>query len=235
MARAGDERDLDAAERALGTLSRDGESDADSAMRERWEMRFAALGAVIPPVAPPPGLYRGIQDRIALEGAIADLEAERRKRRGWRNGALMMTAIAASLVLAIALPREMLPAEMRTQLDALLGTPAPNDLQLVATVTHDDNPLIAGMIVHVDVAAGTATIVPTRVTAPEGRAYEVWHIAEGGSMPRSLGLLPESPVTMQSISAGPGDIFTISEEPPGGSPDGSPTTLLFRGTMVAAR
>ncbi|MEM6972393.1 MAG: anti-sigma factor [Pseudomonadota bacterium] len=232
MARRDDERDLDAAERALGTLSLDGEGAGEARLRERWEMRFAALGEVIPPVTPPAGLYRGICEKIARDSAMADLAAERRRRRGWQSGAVFMGAVAAALTLFIALPREMLPEDLRR----MVSPATTRGQMLVATVTHDDNPLLAGMVIHVDTEAGTATIVPTLVTAPDGRAYEVWHSAAGeDAKPISLGLLPAEPVILRAISAGPGDVFAISEEPPGGSPDGSPTTPLFHGTVVAAR
>ncbi|MEL6267905.1 MAG: anti-sigma factor, partial [Pseudomonadota bacterium] len=159
------------------------------------------------------------------------------------------TAIAAGLggVIALAPPTlDRLPAPVEDgvrQVAAAVGVDLPEATapatgaeaftRLVALVTADDNPALTGMVVQFDPATGTVTIVPSLIDPPAGRSFELWHLEAGGDTPRSLGLFPGGPVVINA-SAGPGDTFAISEEPEGGSPDGSPTLPLFHGTMTVA-
>ena len=57
---ADQERDLDAAERALG-LS---EAEVPAAALARWEARLGGLAAAVPPVAPSAGLLDGVLARV---------------------------------------------------------------------------------------------------------------------------------------------------------------------------
>jgi len=82
-------------------------------------------------------------------------------------------------------------------------------------------------------------IVQTRAGGPpEGRVLELWVIA-GDGVPRSLGVLPggeEARLTVAPdlAAALPGATLAISEEPPGGSPTGTPTgAVLGTGAVVS--
>ncbi|MGF1552423.1 MAG: anti-sigma factor domain-containing protein [Paracoccaceae bacterium] len=216
MARA-DDREIDAAERALGTLPvPDRESARDAALREAWETRLAGLTAVLPPATPPAGLFYAIEARIERDALVADLDVERRRRRRWQRMAMGLGAsVAAALLLLLVAPDV---------------EPAP---RYVVVVTADDDPTRAGLVIQIDPETGAATVVPTGVEVPPGASFEMWHLPEGAERPYSLGLLPDAP-RLREIDAAPGDIFAISREPEGGSPSGQPTEPLFHGTMRRA-
>ncbi len=213
-----DDPDLDAAERALGTLPAGRETPEARAARERWEARFAGIAATVEPVEPPADLLDRIERRIDREDVdrfAVDLARERRASRLWRAG-----AIAASTLLAVVIAAWALAP----------GVPD----RYVAVVYSDDDPDVAGMVVHLDPRAGTATVIPILPPAPADADYEMWQLREGETRPTSLGLLPRGPVVRPRIEAEPGDLFAISLEPPGGSPTGQPTQALYHGRVVEA-
>ena len=210
---ASNERDIDAAERALGTLPRDGEPARDRTLREAWERRLAPLLDVIGPVEPPPDMFARITRQIDHEAVVADLSAWRARARRWRLAAATATAVAAASLLWVA-----------------SDTPAPQN-RYVAVVT-DDVTGTAGLIIELDTATGVATVIPVVADRPADRSLEMWHLPEGAERPYSLGLLPANAEIRQSLVAGPGDIFAISFEPLGGSPTGQPTEPRFHGRIV---
>ncbi|MEO1317798.1 MAG: anti-sigma factor [Pseudomonadota bacterium] len=209
-------RALDAAERALGLVARSRENKRERALREDWEQRFASLGRLIPPVAPPDGLFRAIEARIETEEATAALAGAHAQAGRWRAAAFGIAGIAALLALYIAVPQ-----------------PDTGE-RFVAVVYSDAEATRPGMIVQLDVAAGVATVIPMPLDRETGTSYEMWQLPEGADRPFSVGLLPEEPLTTREIRARPGDIFAISREPAGGSPTGQPTEPLFHGTVVIA-
>ncbi len=216
-----DERDLDAAERALGTLSLDAETAEDRARREAWERRLSPLLAPVAPAEPPDGLLDRIEARIdAASGAeagaeVVDLDAMRRRVTLWKRATGFAAALAACLAAYIAVP-------------LISPEPAP---KYVAVVTSDRDGS-TGLIVEFDTGTGIATVIPAGATVPEGRSLEMWHLPEGETTPRSLGLLPETAVFRQTFEAGPGDLFAISLEPEGGSPTGQPTEPIYHGQVI---
>lgn len=148
---------------------------------------------------------------------VVELDALRRRARGWRTVASTALAVAAGLAIYIAIP--------------LI---APQDApKYVAVVTADDGGE-AGLIIQVDTGTGLATVIP--VTAPPpGQSYEMWHLPEGATRPVSLGLLPQNAVARSTIQTRPGELFAISLEPEGGSPTGQPTLPQFHGTVVEVK
>lgn len=207
------ERDIDAAERALGLEPLRGEDREGRAAREAWDLRFAPLLDAVDPVAPPEGLLGRIEARIDGDGKVVELTQMRRKLRRWQGIAGAAASVAAALALWIAVPVGETPA------------------RYVAVVTSDADGT-AGMIIEFDTGSGLATVIPVGITAPEGRALEMWQLPAGAERPHSLGLLPDTPVERRTIQAGPGDVFAISFEEPGGSPTGQPTDPRFHGTIV---
>lgn len=227
-----DERDLDAAERALGLDPIGAETAADAAMRAAWEERFAPLAGLLAPVDPPEGLYDRIEAALpaapaagpdAGDGDAADpaqtrrevveLAAWRRRAARWKGVAGLAAAIAAALAIYVALPRP--PAEAD---------------RYVAVVTHDQNGQ-AGLVIQIEPATGLATVIPV-AAPPDGASYEMWTIPEGRTTPVSLGLLPQQAVERRNFTAAPDQLFAISLEPEGGSPTGQPTQPLFHGRVV---
>lgn len=215
----GKERDLDSAERALGTLPRKRESARARREREAWEYRLAALLRPVEPVTPPPGMFARISGHLAHMETQRTLRRARASARRWRG----ISAVAGMAALGLA---------------ALLVIPAvapppgeKESARYVAVVTAAEGGE-AGMVIEFDTGTGIATVIPVGVDAPQDRAFEMWRIPEGESVPVSLGLLPDAPTLRRNIEAAPGDTFAISVEPPGGSPSGQPTDARYFGQIV---
>ncbi|MEO1610986.1 MAG: anti-sigma factor [Pseudomonadota bacterium] len=215
-----EDRNLDAAERALGLDPRGAETAADAVLTAEWDERLAPLADQLEPVEPPEGLWTRIEAAIApsnLSADVVELAAYRKRATTWRTVAAFATAVAAALALFIFVPTTAI-------------SPTPEAQKYVAVVTHDENGQ-AGLIIEIEPSTGRATVIP--VTAPPaGRSYEMWTIPTGETAPVSLGLLPQNAVARTNFVADVDQIFAISLEPEGGSPTGQPTQALYHGRVV---
>lgn len=211
------ERDLDAAERALGTLPKTGEGPEDVRRREAWERRLAPLLDVIAPAEPPPDLFARVEARLDRDAFNDDLAAERARTGRWRGATVLAGALAAVLALWIVVPGVLV---------------APQEAPRYVAVVTSDTDGSTGLVIEFDTATGVATVIPAGASAPENRALEMWHLPDGETRPRSLGLLPQGPEARVTFAAGPGDLFALSFEPPGGSPTGQPTQPAYHGSIV---
>lgn len=209
------ERDLDAAERALGTLPKDGESADGRALRDSWDARLAPLLDDHSDVPPPEGLFERIQNVLDAEASTTDLAFYRRSVRRWKALAGAATAIAAGLALYIG-----------------VGLTTPKVAEKYVAIVTSDADGSAGLIVEIDTASGAATIIPIGLTPPAGQSYEMWHLPQGAERPVSIGLLPQLPVGRPAFHAAAGDLFAISLEPEGGSPSGQPTQPVYHGRAI---
>lgn len=212
----GKERDLDAAERALGTLPRKRESVKARHLRERWEQRLAALLKPVEPVTPPPGMFARISENLAHIETRHSLHRARRGERRWQG--ISLVAGLAVLGLSAALLQPLL-------------FPQADTARYVAVVTAEATGETA-MVVEFDTATGIATVIPVGIDAPEDKDFQMWRVPAGEEAPVSIGLLPDTPVTRRNIVAAPGDVFAISVEQPGGSPTGQPTDARYFGEIV---
>lgn len=212
---ADDERDLNAAERALGTEAPGTENARDRQAREGWEQRLAPLLETVAPVEPPEGIYERILDRIAIDDMRAELTAARRRVSRWKRVAMLAGSAAAAIAIYVAV-------------DIVQPPPA----QRYVAVVRSDSDGSPGLIVQFDTGTGVATIVPVGIPVPANRSLEMWHLPAGADRPYSLGLLPDNPNARQNLEAGPGDIFAVSLEPAGGSPTGQPTEAIYHGRIV---
>lgn len=75
---------------------------------------------------------------------------------------------------------------------------------------------------------GTLKITRMQGAAREGRALELWLIAENAAVPVSLGVLPAEPEARINLAAPLANALVngtlaVSDEPEGGSPTGAPT------------
>jgi anti-sigma-K factor RskA len=219
MAGPEDERDpdLDAAERALGILPRDGEGLDGARRRREWEMRLAPLAGLVAPVPPPEGLLPRILGRIGEDDKAGALALERKRAARWRGAALAMgLAAAAAIAVAIVLPRE--------------AGPGP---ELVSIATGDAG--APALVVSLDPETGAAIVRPVALEQPADGDYELWHIPVGGA-PVSLGLVDPASAMQVALNAAPGDLVAVSLEPAGGSPTGQPTgPVLYSGSFVTLR
>jgi|SRR5579875_2908568 len=178
-----------------------------------WEKHLHPLAALATPTEPPADLW----DRIAarLDGA-----PPRRAPRWWNRPAPWrwatggITAVAAALLLYIAL----LPVS--PSYVALLHAPQQEQVAWVATVNRDV------LTIHTVAAANP----------PPDRAFELWAIAPGSTLPQALGVIPKDGVLR--VRALPSDVrlgatLAISVEPPGGSPTKRPTgPIMFVGGLT---
>jgi len=228
-----DEKDLDAAERALGTAPREGETAEQRRDRQGWEALLAPLALAAPPAEPPADMLERIERGLDGDKETAKIIqlAERRARR-WRAVAIATSGMAACLLLVVG-------AALFLLSDRLLTTPPAAVRNYVALMTPEGGG--PGMTVNVSYGdqEGTpdlVTIDPYQVNVPEGRALELWQVPPEGT-PNSLGLIDLSnPMHAISASLQAGDTLAVSVEPPGGSPTGIPTgPVILSGPLIETR
>jgi len=214
-----------AAEYALGTLrglarQRFERLMADDATLrqqvETWELRLNTLAETAPAVAPPTGLWPRIEQRLGPGSAKTRtglLEHLWRSLEFWRGLGLVATA-AAALLLYVALT----PAKTSYVAVLIDANRAPI---LVAKFDPDTRQLSVRSL--------------QAPAADPAHSHELWLVA-GSNAPRSLGLLGGAQTTVDlppdQAAAVATAVLAISLEPPGGSPTGSPTQVLFTGTVV---
>lgn len=168
-----------------------------------WDEALAPLAEGFGEVAPPAALKRRIEGVLFAERAAPT----RGRAWGWLAGlGAGVAAAVLALVLLVGWPGGERPVYV-AELAAEDGT-------LVAAARYDDGTLA------LEQAPGT---VP-----PPGRVLELWLLAEGATIPVSLGVLPEAAATTvvvpeELVPRLLGGLLEISSEPPGGSPTGLPT------------
>lgn len=219
--------DAQAAEYVLGTLD-SSERAAIAARRmreaplalaiEAWELRLGPLAAFGRPVPPPSDLFARIEARLqpmaaASANAFKIVDLERRVKR-WRGVSGAMSALAASLVIAVGVREFALP-------------PAENASYVAVFQDGDVKP---AFVMTLDLKKRVLSVRPVSATAPAGKTYQLWIVStETGGVPKSLGLVDKaSPATQAALHAyDPTNIrqatFGVSLEPEGGSPTGRPT------------
>lgn len=213
-----DTDDMLAAEYALGLLDAAAleglrkRAQDDPALARRivgWEARLSQL-ADLDPVPPPKAAKAAVLNQLFPPAARASLW----QRLGlWR--ALTGAAVAAACVLAVMVwetgPR---------------GNTGPLYTAQIVSETQDFR-----VVAVVDKSRNEVFLTRTAGAAPQGRILQVW--AHGPDAPaQSVGLWPEGesvrlPLPAQ-IAAVQGTLtLGVSEEPPGGSPTGSPSGRVF--------
>lgn len=224
-----DDADLLAGEYALGTLDvatmasvrrRAATDPALAAAIAVWERRLAPLADAVPPVAPPPGLWRRLEQSIAVPPAPANNPAKPSpwcSVRVWQGTTATALALAAAFAAVAFLPGPRAPMQF-----AALSSPG-----AAAAPGYMAKAMPDGTLVVAAVAAGPV---------PAGREMELWMLPPGANRPASLGMLPAAGrrITVASMPAN-GTQLLISLEPLGGSPSGAPTgPVVYAGMLVAA-
>jgi anti-sigma-K factor RskA len=229
-----EERDLLAAELAIGLLEGEERAEARAlAARDEdfraavagWTGRLAPMLDDVAAAAPPEGLWARIEARIVPPPS--NVVQLRRKVGLWRGYSLAATAIAASLALVL-VTRPSPPSRTAppTTLVAMMQSEA-GPARLVATYDPATHRLI------VAAAAGMAPAA--------GHAHELWLIPASGGKPHAMGIVSatapnEMDVPMpMAADVREGATFAISVEPPSGSPTGAPTgPVIARGKLTRA-
>jgi len=221
-----DLRERLAAEYALGTLRGAARRRfervlaGDRALRDLvqdWELRLNLLAESAPAVAPPPRVWERISQRLGPAPAREGLLERLWNSLGfWRAAGLLTTAAAAVLAVYIAL------------------TPEPPGPSYIAVLIDADKTPI--LVAKFDAETRQLSVRALRAPpADPAHAHELWMVA-GGNAPRSLGLLAGEQTTVElppdQAAALANAILAISLEPPGGSPTGSPTEVLFTGAVI---
>lgn len=218
-----------AAEYVLGTLRGPARQRFQKLMMQQssisdatlmWEQHLNVLGQKLPPVTPDVAVWKGIEKKL---GFMADtnqsnvVSINNNKPRFWQS--MTGLASAAAIVLAVLLL-------------SFEPVQAP-DAQQLALVNNEQTELLWALEINaksIDVRA-TQSLV-----AKASADYELWIVAEDGRAPISLGLLPKSgkltlpkPQLFDEIKIA---ALAVSLEPLGGSPNGSPTEVLYTSKLV---
>jgi len=210
--------DLLAAEYALGLASGDdlakarrlAASDrAFARMVTQWEVRLAALTDDLAPQAPRPAVKKALLARVFSEQERVPIW-----QRLWvwqMAGALSLALLAVVLVTDLNQPS--LPA---------------GPLYTAQIVSEEGDFRVVAVV---DKSTDEVFLTRTAGAAPEGRILQVWAHGEGAPAV-SVGLWPEGDsvrLPMPEVIAAVDGVLTlgVSEEPPGGSPTGSPSGRVF--------
>lgn len=210
--------DLLAAEYALGLATgedlvkaqRLATTDSDFAgMVTSWEIRFAAMTDDLAPQQPRPALKKALLAKVFPQaGPVPFWE----RIRVWQTaGALSLLLLAAVLV------------------TDLIQQPAPTGPLYTAEIVAQEGDF--RVVAVVDKSTNEVFLTRTVGAAPEGRVLQVWAHGEGAPA-ISVGLWPEGDTIRlpmpETIAAVEGVLtLGVSEEPPGGSPTGSPSGRVF--------
>lgn len=224
-----DEDDMLAAEFALGLLDGDAAMDAERRAREDgdfaakvagWEIQFADMADELDPVAPNPR---------SKEALMARMFPPETPEPVWRK--LWVWQVASLILLAVIVFGS-------TTAPPLLGPsvsgpsvsgPSVSGPLYSAEIISDDG--VFRVIALVDKRSDEIVLTRTAGSAPDGRILQVW--AHGPGEPaESVGLWPTGDTVRLRLPpriAAVDGVLTIgvSEEPPGGSPTGSPSGRVF--------
>jgi anti-sigma-K factor RskA len=188
------------------------------AVRE-WQSRLLPLTGVLPEQAPPPQVWRRIEQQ--LWPAVAP-------QRWWQRTDLWR-AFSGFAMLAV------------VSLGVLVASPPPAQAPVVVVLqSTGKDPGVDGNIVASFSGDGRAVVARplTPVAVKSDRALELWWAPAVGK-PTSLGLIRADGTTVLSRGQLPGglqgsgiDHMAVSVEPPGGSPTGQPTgPVVFYGKL----
>ena len=227
----GDE--LLAAELATGLLEGEGraaarrrqaQDPAFARLVSAWTERLAPLLDEVGDEAPPPRVWSSIEARLGASEAAetpSNVHQLRRRTSLWRGYSLAVTALAASLMLALVLRdgggnRDLAPAA------------APSVARsLVATLATDAGP--AAMVAAYSPDTRSMVVAPAAMQAADGHDHQLWLLVPGAA-PRSLGLVRAAAGAQRLMV--PDDLapalaaqmsLALSVEPVGGSPTGKPS------------
>jgi anti-sigma-K factor RskA len=188
------------------------------AVRE-WQGRLIPLTGALPEVAPPPRVWRGIENRLWPAPVV---QPWWQRLAPWR--ALSGAALAGIVGLAVLLGKPPLAQAPVVVVLESTGNAAVNPATIVASFSGDGRALV------------TRTLTPVALTTD--RVLELWSVPPQGN-PRSLGLISANGATVlkrehlaATLLKGGTAALAVSVEPPGGSPTGVPTgPVVFAGKL----
>lgn len=230
-----DERDLLAAEYALGVLD-SGEyaiakaryaQDAEfAAAVHRWQHRFSPLYREIEEEDVPSALWVRVTGGTRLQ--VARLV---RRVAAWRVGAVAATALAATLATVLVLqPAKVAPPQVVTRVEI----PPPEPATFAQLVQADGK---ARVVARFEPATARLRVKASDLPA-KGGAPELWVIADGGA-PKSLGLIDRAHEASLTIADDvrpllhAGATLAVTLEDAATAPHAAPTgAILASGTIA---
>ena len=223
-----------AAEYVLGTLHLQARTRFqqwlmhDESLRQQvwsWESNLNTLGSSLPDIPPDPKVWAEIEQALGFaKASVTSIDTAREARKPSKTIWPLATfaASAAAIVMAVLLVSyqpEVITLDPEREQIAVVQNP---DAQSLWLITLTDNELSA-----------TATEALTKTSQND---YELWLVAADGRAPVSLGVLPQAGGRLMVRS----ELFdqvqvaalAVSLEPVGGSPNGSPTEVLFTAQLI---
>ncbi len=193
-----------------------------------WHEQLMPLTASIPPLQPPPEVWKRIEARIsgAAAPATSATPATPARQRWWaqlafwRGLSALATLAAVSLGLLLASPDPARPPVIVVLNAAGAGESGAVPASFIASISGDGRALVTRPLLNVSLEAN--------------RALELWAVPPSGA-PRSLGLISAASATVVrrgKLLDGTAAL-AVSLEPSGGSPTGAPTgPILFVGKLT---
>lgn len=191
-----------------------------------WEQQLNQLGENVKPLTPERRVWLAIQQRLFGTPAVSsgapvqnNVVTLQPKQSGWWKGVAAL-ASAAAVVLAVLLGRVEPPV------------PAPQYTEIAFFQDAEQSPLWL-----LELSDDTLSIRATeRLTAKANKDYELWIVAKDGRAPISLGLLPKNGQLTLAKDKYFDEldiaVLAVSLEPLGGSPNGSPTEVLYTSEII---
>lgn len=174
-----------------------------------WQARLTPLSDSVPPVAPSPAAWQGIEQRLFGKPAPAASLPWWQRLGVWRS----ISGLATTAALALLVVGSQTPAPQAPIIVVLGSNPEAAqalNASFVASVSADGRALVLKPLQPLTLSAG--------------RALELWAVPPAGA-PRSLGLVDAAGATtlvrtqlLRDTAA-----FAVSVEPSGGSTTGAPT------------
>lgn len=188
-----------------------------------WQARLMPLTVALPPQAPPPSVWHGIERRLWAQATAAAVLPWWQRAGPWR--ALAGLAGVAALSLAL-----------------LAGRPQPAQAPIVVVLQSTGTlPEAGGSIVASFSGDGRALVARpvTPVAVAPDRVLQLWWAPPTGrGGPTSMGLIKPDGVTVLPREGLTPEVLrqidhmAVSVEPPGGSPTGLPTgPVVFYGDV----
>lgn len=197
---------------------------------ERWRRHFAALDATTTPITPPAELWSRIEAGIA--GVIKPAASTGIARPALATSSRLLDLWNSLFVwrgaaFAGALATVLLVIGLFGALDRAKRQPL-----MVAVLLTEGNAAAAVVNTFAD---GRVEMLPLQsIDVPAGKALEIWTLWDRAVGPRSVGLIDRArstPLRLDNLPLGNGQLFEITLEPASGSPIGRPTgPIIAKGT-----
>ena len=174
-----------------------------------WALHLQPLADAVTPAIPPTDLWQRIQRDVGLP------------TRPKMRAPLWIAAAVAAALIAVAFLFQNLIFQPEVNSIAQLG-PQGGEPAFVVSVLDDQKKLL---------------IKAAKVDQMPNKSYELWCVVPNAA-PVSLGVIAATGETKRDVAENmrhlltPGATLAVSLEPEGGSPTGTPTTVMFAGTLA---